>query len=176
MHGWSTEWYVTFNDYVTQFPGVIQAEMNQRGGLPFLHVGFETHQYAVRAKHTINVGLRDDMRLYGGEDKSVRATWACAPPASAPHHMRGTSWTTRQLHSFDGHEDHQPHIPPPTHPETWANWYWTNSKKHSTVAWRYDSSACPEHIHAEWVRQLQGNPNPGQEEPATTEDAWSTAS
>ena len=88
--------------------------MNQRGGPPFLHVGFETHQYAVKAKHTINVDLRDDMRLYGGEDKSLRATWARAPPASAPHHMRETSWTTWQLHSFDGHKDHQPHIPPPT--------------------------------------------------------------
>ena len=98
------------------------------------------------------------------------------PTGLSPHHMRETSWTTWQLHSFDGHKDHLPHIPPPTYPETWASWYWTNYKKHSTVAWRYDSSACPEDIHTEWVRQLQGNPNPGREEPATTEDAWSTAS
>ena len=109
----STEWYASLHDYFTQFPGVIQAEMNQRGGPPFLHVGFETHQYAVRAKHTINVDLRPDMRLYGGEDKALRATWARAPPASAPHHMRETFWTTLTTTQL-----RRPQRPPATHPTT----------------------------------------------------------
>ena len=60
--------------------------MNQRGGPPFLHVGFETHQYAVKAKHTINEYLRPDMAQYGGEDKSLRATWARPTGIGSPPH------------------------------------------------------------------------------------------
>ena len=49
------QWYIALFDYFTQFEGVIQAEMNQRGGPPFLHVAFETHQHAKKAKRTINI-------------------------------------------------------------------------------------------------------------------------
>ena len=176
--------------FFTQFKGVIQAEMNQRGGPPFLHVAFETHQHARRAKRTINNSLRDAMAQYGGEDKSLRATWARSPPASAPHRMRENSWTTWQLHSFDAHKDHLPHIAPPTFPDTWAQWYRDNYRQHSTVAWRYDSTACPDDVYREYIRMLQGNTDPELDCPPgtppdqetgtstrnTEQNLWSTAS
>ena len=74
------------------------------------------------------------MAQYGGEDKSLRATWARSPPASAPLHMLENSWTTWQLHSFDAHKDHLPHIPPLTFTDIWVQWYRDNYRQHSTVA------------------------------------------
>ena len=138
------DWYMEVFDYFTQFEGVIQAEMNQRGGAPFIHLIFESHQHAKRAKHTINVPLRTDMGEFGGDDKALRATWARSPPASAPYDMREHSWSLWQLHSFDVHKDHVPTIPPPTLPDTWAKWYRDNYHQESNVSWNYDSTACPD--------------------------------
>ena len=66
----SMDWYMAPFDDFTHFEGVIQAEMNQRGGAPFIHVTFETHQHAKRAKRTIDNPLREAMGQYGGEDKT----------------------------------------------------------------------------------------------------------
>ena len=149
-------------------------EMNQRGGPPFLHIGFASHQYAIKGKNHINNTLRFDMRLYGGEDRALRAMWSRAPPLSAPLQITEQGWSMWQLYSFDGHTDHAPHILPPIHPATWAGWYWDNYKQHSTAWWNYESSQCPPDIYAEYLSLYL------QEEQAPTEDSaqdsWSVAS
>ena len=143
--------------------------MNRRGGAPFIHQIFESHQLAQRAKHTINVPLRPSLGEFGGSDKALRATWARSPPASAPDDMREHSWSLWQLHSFDVHKDHVPTttVPPPTYPATWAAWYRDKYQQESNVTCICESTACPDEINREYRRQLEGN---------TEEDAWSELS
>ena len=96
---------------------------------------------------------------------------------SAPFQITEQGWSTWQLYSFDGHKDHLPHIPPPTHPATWAKWYWEHYKQDSIVSWNYESAACPPDIYSEWMSL---HPTPQQEEHSPTDDsaqdAWSVAS
>ena len=168
------DWYEDLHDRFTSLQGVIQAEMCQRGGPPFLHLSVATHQLAVNGKHYINDTVRTDLRHYGGEDKSLRATWSRAPPTSAPPHLTEQAWTMWQLFSFDGHRNHRPNIPPPTHPATWATWYLANYNIHSSASWMYESAFCPPDIFAEYMRnRLQVEQDPAED---SAQDTWSVAS
>ena len=102
-----------------------------------------------------------------GSDKSLRATWARSPPASAPDDMREDAWTLWQLHGFDDHKDHLPTISPQTYPDTWATWHREKYRQESTVTRNFDSTACPDACYREHRRQLEGN---------TEEDSWSELS
>ena len=44
--GQAEDWYHHAFFHLTSYPGVIQAEMNRRGGPPFLHIAFAAHLFA----------------------------------------------------------------------------------------------------------------------------------
>ena len=52
--GQSRDWYLRAFDYFTSYLGAIQAEMNRRGGLPFIHLTFALHQLAEGDNTTVN--------------------------------------------------------------------------------------------------------------------------
>ena len=155
--GRTIDWCMEVFIFFTKFLGVIQAEVNRRGDGPFIHLMFATHQLAQQATHTINKNTRISLWEFGGNDKSLRATWARPPPAAAPEDLREQAWTLWQLHSFDDHKDHDPTIPPPTFPTTWSSWYRDMYRPESTVALNVESSACPDDIYRLYRSQLAGN-------------------
>ena len=71
------EWYLRVFNYSTEYFGVIQFEMNRRGGASFLHLTFISHQMAEQAKkHIQRLMKRRIIGEFGEDDKAVRATWA----------------------------------------------------------------------------------------------------
>ena len=134
-------------DRFTTYLGAIQAEMNRRGGPPFIHFIFATHQLAEGAKTVINGHMRRSMEEYGVDDGAVRATWARSPPDSVPEDLREQVWTMWQLHSFDAHKNHDPAIPPPTYPTTWGSWYRANYRQASNASLSYNSAYCPDDVY-----------------------------
>ena len=102
-----------FNHFMTH-SGVIQAEMNRRGGPSFIHLTFATHQLAERAKTIINGPMRKSIEAYGMDYAAVRATLARSPPDSAPEDLREQDWTMWQFHSFDAHKIHDPAMTRPS--------------------------------------------------------------
>ena len=87
------------------------------------------------------------MGEFGEDDKAVRATWARSPLDSAPEDLREQAWIMWQLHSFDDHKDHDPSIPLPTYPTTWASWYRLNYRQESNASWNFNSSSCPDDVY-----------------------------
>ena len=114
--------------------------MSRRGGPPFIHLTFASHQLSERAKTTINGPMRRRMEAYGFNDGAVRATWAWSPPDSAPEDLREQDWTLSQLH-FDVLN---PAIPPPIYSDTWASSYRPQMRH---ASWSWDSTYCPEEIY-----------------------------